>query len=303
MSPKFQTSIDEFVNRSALAEFILLAKLEDMGPENRDVTSEAIVPDSKISVAHLCVREKGVLAGAALLPMIAELYSDVAGPIHVRDAWWDGQDLNPGDTIAEIAGPLRGLLAFERVALNFLTHLSGIATLTNHFVSKLATGSHASIYDTRKTIPGLRMLQKYAVRCGGGETHRIGLYDAMLIKDNHIAGVPLDQLLDAVQSAATLAREENPTLVVEVEVDGIDQLQQVIHGSIDIVLLDNMCVEDLERAVNIRDQHSPGVQLEASGGVTLDTVRAISQTGVDRISVGALTHSAPALDIGLDITP
>ncbi len=301
MSPKFKTSIDEFVNRSALAEFILLAKQEDMGTDSRDVTSEAMIPDSQMAVAKFCAREIGVLAGTAILPMIAELYSDIAGPIHVRDAWCDGQDLSPGDVVAEVAGPLRGILAFERVALNFMTHLSGVATLTSQYVQYTA-GTDADIFDTRKTIPGLRMLQKYAVRCGGGQTHRVGLYDAMLIKDNHIAGVSLDDLFDTVQSAAMRAREESPTLTVELEVDTLDQLRRVIDAGIDIVLLDNMSVQDLELAVGIRDQRSVGVELEASGGVTLDTVRAIAQTGVDRISVGSLTHSAPALDLGLDIT-
>ena len=301
MSPKFKTSIDDFVNRSALAEFILLAKQEDMGPDNRDVTSEAMIPDTQKAVARLCAREAGVLAGAAILPMIAELYADVAGPIHVRDVWCDGHEISPGDAVAEIAGPLRGVLAFERVALNFMTHLSGIATLTSRYVQHTA-GTDADTFDTRKTIPGLRMLQKYAVRCGGGQTHRIGLYDAMLIKDNHIAGVPLDDLFDTIQAAAKSAREENPRLVVELEVDTLEQLERVIDSGIDIVLLDNMSVQDLEQAVALRDQRSPGVELEASGGVTLETVREIAETGADRISVGALTHSAPALDLGLDIT-
>ncbi len=196
---------------------------------------------------------------------------------------------------------MRDLLAIERVALNLLCHLSGVATLTAQYVAK-CKGTKAGIYDTRKTLPGLRGLQKYAVACGGGRTHRIGLYDAVLIKDNHLAGTPISKLAEMLTKSAGQARRLTPGLqFVEVEVDTLDQLCEVLKAPVDIVLLDNMRPSLLQQAVTMRDATAPKIELEASGGVNLDTVAEISRTGVDRISVGALTHSAPSLDIGLDI--
>jgi nicotinate-nucleotide pyrophosphorylase (carboxylating) len=209
--------------------------------------------------------------------------------------------LSQGQPIATVIGPQRSILAAERVMLNFMTHLSGIATLTARFVAAIA-GTRARILDTRKTIPGLRTLAKYAVRCGGGLSHRMGLHDAVLIKDNHLAGIPIAALKARLDEAITAARRlMPPPLFVAVEVDTLDQLQIVLRCAVDFVLLDNMPAEMMRHAAAIRDRVAPDVLLEASGQVNLQTVRAIAESGVDRISIGALTHSAPALDIGLDM--
>jgi nicotinate-nucleotide pyrophosphorylase (carboxylating) len=218
----------------------------------------------------------------------------------VRNVLDDGSSLDVGTVVAELTGPVRSLLAIERVALNFLTHLCGIATLTARYVAAVA-GTDATICDTRKTLPGLRALGKYAVACGGGVNHRLGLHDAMLIKDNHLAHLPADQWQAVLSDAIERARADRPGLAfVEIEVDRIDQLRPALACNPDFVLLDNMSVPQLRQAVSIRDAEAPGVQLEASGGVTLETVRPIAEAGVDRISVGALTHSAPALDLAVD---
>ncbi len=208
-----------------------------------------------------------------------------------------------------MTGAVRSLLAAERIVLNFLGRLSGIATLTRQYVEAIA-GTRARIYDTRKTTPGWRRLEKYAVRCGGGHNHRAGLFDAILIKDNHVgflsgggssAAMPAQAVHAARRFLAkTFANDPRAKMIVEVEVDRLDQLEAVLQSKPEIVLLDNMSAADLRVAVAMRDAAAPGVELEASGGVTLQTVRAIAATGIDRISVGSLTHSAPALDVSLD---
>jgi nicotinate-nucleotide pyrophosphorylase (carboxylating) len=208
----------------------------------------------------------------------------------------NGDAVESGRELAAVRGSLRSILATERIALNFLQRLSGIATLTRKYVDAVA-GFRAKILDTRKTTPGWRLLEKYAVRCGGGTNHRMGLYDGILIKDNHLAGLGGD-----LRKAVKTAREfpGNQGQPVEVEVDSIEQLEIALAAGADIVLLDNMSLDQLRAAVARRNAVAPNVLLEASGGVTLATVRNIAATGVDRISVGALTHSAPALDIALD---
>jgi nicotinate-nucleotide pyrophosphorylase (carboxylating) len=198
--------------------------------------------------------------------------------------------------LATVTGPLRAILAAERTALNFLQRLSGVATLTHKFVAAIE-GFRTQVLDTRKTTPGWRRLEKYAVRAGGGTNHRFGLHDAILIKDNHLAGLGGD-VRRAVEAAR--AATGNGRVPVEVEVDTLEQLESALSARADIVLLDNMTLDQLRSAVEHRDSIAPEVKLEASGGVTLTTVRDIAATGVDRISVGAITHSAPALDIGLD---
>ena len=215
----------------------------------------------------------------------------------------DGERLEAGATFLSVQGPLRGILAAERTLLNYVGHLSGIATLTARYVERTA-GTRAAICDTRKTMPGMRMLEKWAVRCGGGTNHRIGLFDAMLVKDNHVAGLAPKEMAERVASAASDARMRSPLRFVEVECDTLDQLRAILSlpaGTVDMVLLDNMRPAQLADAVRMRDSAAPAVLLEASGGVHLDDVAAIAATGVDRISVGALTHSAPCLDVGLDI--
>jgi nicotinate-nucleotide pyrophosphorylase (carboxylating) len=213
----------------------------------------------------------------------------------------DGTRVKRGDRVAAVRGPMRSLLTAERTALNFLQRLSGVATLTRRYVDAIA-GLPCQILDTRKTTPGWRLLEKYAVYRGGGHNHRLGLYDGVLIKDNHLAALTGEG--SPITRAVKAAREKlGESVPIEVEVDSLDQLEKAAEAGADLILLDNMSLDQLAAAVRWRKQKwllFGGVQLEASGGVTLDTVRAIAETGVDRISVGALTHSAPALDIALD---
>lgn len=282
-----------------LADLIRRARAEDLGPDGTDVTSDLFIPADLKAKASVVARQPGYLSGAALLNQVVSTYDT---SISVQVATPDGSAIKPGQTVATLTGPLRSILTAERVALNFMTMLSGVATLTARYVEQTA-GTRAKVYDTRKTLPGLRGLQKYAVACGGGATHRMGLYDAVLLKDNHLAQVGDGNLTNAVTDAVQKCRAAHPGLkFVMIEVDTLTQLEQVLTTGIDIVLLDNMTTDQLIRAVEMRNRILPGVELEASGGVTLDTIRAIAQTGVDRISVGALTHSAPALDLGLDIS-
>ena len=290
--------LDVFITRDELIATIERAKREDMGEINRDITSQVFIPGDRPCVATMHARKSGVLAGAALFPLIAQAYDPA---IKLDSNKHDGDALAPRDAIATFKGPLRSVLAMERIALNFATHLAGIATLTAAFVNAVK-GTKAKICDTRKTIPGLRGLEKYAVACGGGCNHRIGLYDAVLVKDNHLAHVPAGDLQKTLDEAIQRARAaQPPPAFIEVEVDTLEQLERVLSCDVDIVLLDNMTTSQLQQAVTMRDRAAPKVELEASGGVNLDTVRSIAATGVDRISVGALTHSAPALDLGLDI--
>jgi len=292
-------ALNRYVSRDDLTALIRRARDEDMGPNCRDVTSELFIPADHRSTARLVSRASGRIAGLACLKEITEAYDPAIGvTFHTQD----GQTVSPGEAVATLTGPTRSLLSAERVLLNLLCHLSGVATLTARYVEQIA-GTKAQVYDTRKTIPGLRGLQKYAVACGGGKTHRMGLYDAVLLKDNHLSPVVADGLSDAVRDAVQRCREHDLDLkFVMIEVDTLDQLEQVLPTGVDIVLLDNMTTQQLASAVAMRDRLAPGVELEASGGVTLQTIRAIAETGVDRISVGALTHSAPALDLGLDMS-
>jgi nicotinate-nucleotide pyrophosphorylase (carboxylating) len=283
---------------AAARHLIDLALAEDLG-HTGDRTSDALIPADQPGKAAFVARSAGVVAG---LPVVAVLAASFRPDLVLDVIVPDGTAVDPGTRLATIAGPLRTVLAAERIALNFLQRLSGVATLTRKYADAV-TGTRAVVLDTRKTTPGWRILEKYAVRCGGGTNHRLGLYDGILIKDNHIAGLArTGDPATAVRRAVELARAfpGNAGLPVEVEVDTLEQLEQVLPASPDIVLLDNMTPEWLRTAVARRDAVSPGTKLEASGGVTLGTIRAVAETGVDRISVGALTHSAPALDIGLD---
>ena len=275
----------------ACRRLVELALAEDLGPVG-DVTSAALIPADARGAAAFVARSAGVVAG---LPAAALVCVAVDQRLAFTPIIPDGSPLNPGATVATVAGPLRALLAAERTALNFLQRLSGIASLTRKYVDA-AAGHRAAVLDTRKTTPGWRLLEKYAVRMGGGQNHRIGLYDGVLIKDNHLAGLGGD-----VRRAVVLGRAGG--LPVEVEVDTLDQLEVALTARPDIVLLDNMTPGQLRGAVARRDAVAPATKLEASGGVNLSTIGAIAATGVDRISVGALTHSAPALDIGLDYLP
>jgi len=292
------TDLADYIADNELTRLFETAKREDLGPDQIDATSECFIDAQALGIAAFATRQAGTGAGLALLDAVCKVYG---GRIDVVTQASDGDAVAPGQTLATLAGPMRDLLAVERVALNLLTHLSGVATLTAQYVAR-CTGTKAGVYDTRKTLPGLRGLQKYAVACGGGKTHRVGLYDAVLIKDNHLADTPINQLAQRLTAAANDARQRWPELkFVEVEVDTLDQFSTVIKAPIDIVLLDNMPLSTLTQAVLMRNQQAPNIALEASGGVNLETIGMIAQTGVDRISVGALTHSAPSLDIGLDI--
>ena len=299
MNANTAPSLSDFLRADSLEALIRAARDEDLGPAGHDITSEALIEPSRMAEAHLVPRQPGVLAGGALLPAIAAAYDH---RITVTTNVADGTCIKAQQPLAHFNGPLRSMLAMERVALNFVTHLSGIATLTDDYV-RAAEGTSAQIYDTRKTIPGLRALAKYAVVCGGGRAHRVGLYDAMLVKDNHLAGVSLERLADVLRAAIDRARAAHHEMqFVEVEVDTLAQLERVLNvGGVDIVLLDNMDMPTLREAVALRDRLAPHVSLEASGGVTLEATAEIARTGVDRIAIGALTHSAPALDVGLDL--
>lgn len=281
----------EQANAEAL---IALAIAEDLNQAG-DLTAQATISSGARGSTRFVARVEGRLAGLPVVALLAERFG-------LADGWapvlHDGELLSPGRIIARLAGEMRSLLAMERTALNFLQRLSGVATLTARFVSAVA-GTRAAILDTRKTTPGWRALEKYAVRCGGGRNHRIGLYDAVLIKDNHLAWLAAEP--DAIGRAIAAARAQVPRgTVVEIEVDSLEELDRALACDPDIILVDNLGPEALREAVRRRDVRAPHVLLEASGGITLNTVTTLAQTGVDRISVGALTHSAPALDIALD---
>jgi nicotinate-nucleotide pyrophosphorylase (carboxylating) len=278
----------------ACRRLIELALEEDLGTTG-DLTSQALIPAEHQGRAMFVARAAGVLAG---LPAVVQVFAALDNHLVVRTLRDDGSRLLPDDQIAVVEGPVRSMLSGERIALNFLQRLSGVATQTRRYVDAVA-GLPCEILDTRKTMPGWRLLEKYAVRQGGGANHRMGLYDGILIKDNHLAAqsTGMDQLRHAIQKSRAAVQ---PSIPIEVEVDTLEQLDAALSCSPEIVLLDNMTLAQMREAVRRRDKLAPKVRLEASGGVTLDTVRAIAETGVDRISVGALTHSAPALDIALD---
>jgi nicotinate-nucleotide pyrophosphorylase (carboxylating) len=281
---------------AACCQLVNLALAEDFGNAG-DVTSQAIIPPALTGRADFVARADGVISG---LPAVALVTAAVDAQLVLQPEVEDGACVRAGTRLATVAGPMRSLLAVERTALNFLQRLSGVATQTSHYV-KAIKDLPCRILDTRKTTPGWRLLEKYAVRCGGGHNHRMGLFDGILIKDNHLAATAGQ--FDIAAAAIKAKEFTRGAVPIEVEVDTLAQLRQVLSVKPSIVLLDNMTPEQLCSAVAIRNEIAPGVQLEASGGVTLATVRAIALTGVDRISVGALTHSAPALDIALDYLP
>ena len=278
-----------FLSQFVIQDAVKRALDEDLGRAG-DVTSSATLPEGIQAKAKLVARKAGTISG---LPCAARAFRSLAPNIKFDAMARDGDTVKANTTLAAISGPAIAILSGERVALNFLGHLSGIATLTAAYVAKVAH-SGAKITDTRKTTPGLRALEKYAVRCGGGVNHRFGLDDAILIKDNHIA------VSGGVKAALDAARAAAGHLVkVEIEVDRLDQLKEVLaSGKADVVLLDNMDLKTLREAVALCKGK---LVTEASGGVTLETVAAIAETGVDVISSGALTHSAPSLDVALDI--
>jgi nicotinate-nucleotide pyrophosphorylase (carboxylating) len=258
-----------------------------------DVTSVATVPAAQRSVATFGTRRDGVVAG---LPVAAAVIDAVCGPAASEFVYLvaDGQRVVAGTDVARVTAPTRALLTAERSSLNLLCHLSGVATLTRRWADALA-GTGAMVRDTRKTMPGLRAVEKYAVRMGGGANHRMGLSDAALVRDNHVMAA------GGVAEAFAAVRALEATLPVEIEVDSLEALTEALDAGADVVLLDNFSLEDMRAAVAVRNERAPGVVLEASGGLSVDVARPVGATGVDFIAVGELTHSARALDIGLDL--
>lgn len=294
-----------FPSYESIRDLIRLARDEDMG--NDDVTSRLMIDPNQVGVGTLMQKETGVTCGLPIVEMVCRTYAERLRVEQIPGFHLDIIEGRFSDSrttpLLRVRGPLRSLLAAERVMLNFLQHLSGVATLTQRFVRRVQ-GTAARIVDTRKTLPGFRLLEKYAVVCGGGDNHRLGLYDGVLVKDNHIAAIPLRELAAYLGRMVQRSRQEDPRRPIEVEVDNLEQLRELLKvEGLDVILLDNMDCPSMEEAVKLRDRagRKGKVELEASGGVTLETARAVAETGVERIAVGAITHSAPALDIGLDV--
>ncbi|MCO8120857.1 carboxylating nicotinate-nucleotide diphosphorylase [Stieleria sp. TO1_6] len=282
---------------------IRLAIAEDLS-DAVDWTSVCLIDDDRVGGCQITPRQPGVCAGLATLPWIVDEFD---ADLELERLCQDGQPLVPGQPIARLRGNARDLLTSERIVLNVLCRLCGIATDVKTYVDAIA-GSGAHVYDTRKTTPGWRLLEKYAVSCGGGRNHRRGLYDGFLIKDNHLqlGGIGAQAMAPSVAAEKALkwrgGQVERMTApaIVEIEVDSLDQLRDVLPVGPDIILIDNFTLDQIRDAVQLRDELNPAVQLEVSGNVKIDTIAAIAATGVERISSGALTHQATWLDLGLD---
>ena len=278
--------------KMAESDPIDLALREDIGAG--DVTTALLVPVESRAHARISSREKAIIAGTMTA---AEVFRRVDPALKISVELTDGTPVLGGETILKVQGPARSILTAERVALNFLQRLSGIATLTREYVEAIGKNS-AKIMDTRKTTPGLRALEKAAVVAGGGTNHRFGLFDAILIKDNHLAS---EQNSEKLAAAIRQARAQNPEIKIEVEADNLEQVRTLVQmDGIDVILLDNMETAEMREAIALGRKQ--GIKFEASGGINLRTVRRIAATGVDYISVGALTHSARAIDISLELT-
>ena len=263
---------------------------EDLPGGAEDVTSAATIPADQKGSAVLAAREPGVVAGLGIAALV--FHCVLGDDVEVTDRLPDGTTVAAGDVVMRVAGPARGLLTAERTALNFASHLSGVATATSRWVQALE-GTRARVLDTRKTLPNYRALQKYAVRCGGGVNHRFSLADMAMVKDNHVVAA------GGVVAAFDAVRRAHPDIPVEVEVTDLDQLRELLDTGCDRILLDNMSDEQMAEAVRITDGRAT---LEASGGLTLERARAVAATGVDFISVGALTHSVVVFDIAMDMS-
>jgi nicotinate-nucleotide pyrophosphorylase (carboxylating) len=276
-----------------VVQLVELALREDLGPSG-DVTSTAVLSPSSRCHAEIRAREPLVVAGLEVAELV---FRKVDPSLEFRVLVADGNEVRAGAAVARVSGASRSVMAGERTALNFMQRLSGMATLTRRYLERLS-GTRCVLLDTRKTTPGHRYLEKQAVRLGGGKNHRMGLFDGVLIKDNHIAAAGgLRRAVEAVHRAG-------PALLrVEVEVDDLGQLREALGLEVELVLLDNLGLNQLREAVALRDRLHPATRLEASGGISLNTVAAIASTGVDFVSAGALTHSAPAVDLGLDVVP
>ena len=295
----------QFPKFEDVRDIIQLARREDLGDD--DVTSRFMISEDAVGVGTVLQKQVGVTCGLPLVEMICRTFDERLRVEPIPGFHLDILEGRFSDArslpLLRVRGPMRSLLSAERVILNFLQHLSGVATLTSRFVRRVE-GTGARIYDTRKTLPGLRVLDKYAVRRGGGYNHRAGLFDGLLVKDNHIAGLPLKELSLHLSQRIARSRAERIDRFVEIEVQSLEQFREVLKLEGDFaILLDNMDCPKMQTAVELRDRagKEEKVLLEASGGVTLETVRPIALTGVDRIAVGAITHSAPALDISMEI--
>ena len=274
-------------DHSVVLAAVRMALAEDVGPG--DATA-ALVPNQAVKARLIC-RESAVLCGR---PWFDAVFDALDPTIQVRWAADEGQRLAPNQLVCELVGPAPQLLTGERTALNFLQTLSGTATLTRRYVDAI-TGTRARIFDTRKTLPGLRLAQKYAVRCGGGHNQRLGLFDAMLVKENHLAAA------GGIAAAVQAARVRHPELPLQVEVETLAQLDEALALGVTAILLDNFDLPDLRRAVALRDARGSQAELEASGGITLENIAGIAATGVDRISIGSLTKHVQAVDYSLRI--
>jgi len=275
-----------------VAEAVAAALEEDAA--SKDITTESVVDADRLAVGEIEARGNGVVAGLAVA---AEVFRQVDGDLSVEMLAADGERVSPGMAVMRLEGRARSILIGERVALNFLSHLSGVASLTAVFVEKVS-GHDVEILDTRKTTPGLRFLEKYAVRMGGGVNHRLNLSDRVLIKDNHLALQPAERR-KKIAGAVRASRERCPGVIIEVETQDLDDVADALEAGADIIMLDNMPPDELARAVKIVGGRA---KTEASGGVNLETVERIGASGVDSISIGALTHSAPALDFSMEIS-
>ena len=285
--------IEENLRRSNLEPELIKALIDLAISEDlmggSDVTSLSTIPETQKSQLDLVSRKEGLVAGIDVASLV--FYAIGKGQIQIEQKVKDGEKVNANTTLLSVIGPTIDLLTVERTALNFLSHLSGIATMTNKWVREIEN-TKAKVRDTRKTTPGLRVLEKYAVRCGGGLNHRMSLNDQALIKDNHIVAA------GSISKAISKVKDKFPELELEIEVDNLDQLKEVLTTDVKLILLDNFSLEDLKKAVELTQTK---VKLEASGGITFENARKIAQTGVDYLAVGALTHSAPVLDIGGDL--
>jgi nicotinate-nucleotide pyrophosphorylase (carboxylating) len=272
---------------TSLMDPVDIALAEDIG--SGDLTSLFLIQETRVSKGRIFAKEACVIAGVEI---VRRIYRKLDPRLELSILRPDGSAVNPGETVIELTGFTRAILTGERVALNFIQRLSGVATLTAQFVEAV-DGTGVTILDTRKTTPGLRALEKAAVRAGGGQNHRMGLYDGVMIKDNHLLAQP--ELQEAIHSI----RRIHPKILIEVEADSIDQVRDFVNlDGVDVILLDNMSPDRLRASVSLR---KPGVKFEASGGVSLGTVRQIAETGVDFISIGQLTHSARAIDFSLEL--
>lgn len=276
-----------YLSMRALQPKIIEWLNEDVG--SGDITTENIIPQQAKTVGLIQAKQRGIVAGINVAGLV---FTTLAPDIEFTPMVEDGDEVEPHTVLAKIEGDAHVILTGERLALNLLQHMSGIATLTSSY-ARLAEGTKAHVVDTRKTLPGLRMLEKYAIRVGGGRNHRMGLYDAVMIKDNHI------KVAGGIKEAVRMTRNEiSHTVKIEVETETLDQVKEALEAGADIIMLDNMSIENIEEAVRLIDGRAI---VEASGGVTKERLPAIAKAGVDIISVGALTNSAPILDISLDI--